>query len=324
MQRVTRLALRPMVPISSAAKFQPRIPVNFLHVQRQEFTKSLVYSRAYSTSKAPISIQDRIQNWANNLSWERMKELARFYKNGLKQVWINNEKTKLLKIKQSQGYQLTRKEFQLVSKAPKDFRKLIPFGLLALVLPEVIPLIIGFAPGFVPTTCVTSSQLEKQRMKVNHKRSIITRNVIKSSFQNQIKPKDFKDAHKVAQLAKKFPGDFDLANINRNWLKGYCRYMSLSEFGTKKMLENRLKKHFDYLTVDDKLIRNEGVESLTIEELEAANEERGMRGIEVSPAQMRRSLEDWIDLNLQKDPPIPLGLMVFSRAFIMGQKPRLK
>ncbi|ORX88707.1 LETM1-domain-containing protein [Basidiobolus meristosporus CBS 931.73] len=324
MQSASRVVFRPIKRVPGVFHFQPRVSTNYTWSRHVGFVRNGAYSRVYSTAKPPMTIQERIQSWADNLSWEKMKELARFYKNGLKQVWVNNEKTKLLKIRQSQGYQLTRKEFQLVSKAPRDFRKLIPFGMLALVLPEVIPLIIGFAPRFVPSTCVTASQLEKQRNKVNEKRAVITRNVLKSSVQNQIKLKDFKDMSKVAQLAKKFPGDFDLANINRNWLKGYCRYMGLSEIGTRKMLENRLKKHFEYLTIDDKLIQKEGVESLTFEELQAANEERGMRGVDLPPVQLRRSLEDWIELHLMAEPRVPLGLMVFSRAFVMGQKPRLR
>lgn len=75
-----------------------------------------------------------------------------------------------------------------------------------------------------------------------------------------------------------------------------CRFMGLRGWGTKSMLEQRLTTHMDYLLKDDKvsiketeyrhqwakiqsytqLIAQEGIESLSLSELQQAVEERGM------------------------------------------------
>jgi len=89
--------------------------------------------------------------------------------------------------------------------------------------------------------------------------------------------------------------------------------MGLSAFGPKSMLKKRLDKHMTYLSKDDQLLQEDGIDSLTFAELQLANEERGMRSLEVSKEHLEKSLAYWLKLSLSKDATIPPALMVFSR-----------
>ncbi|CAO3608491.1 unnamed protein product [Cunninghamella blakesleeana] len=197
-------------------------------------------------------------------------------------------------------------------------RKLIPFSIIFFILPESIPLFVMFAPGVVPSTCVTENQMKKQREKLNKARQIMSANVLKSAEQiKAISPEDFLSLPKFSKIVKHYNYDFELQQIDRSHLSSYCRFMGLSGFGTRKMLQNRLNSHFDYLGQDDKLISNEGVESLTLGELQQASEERGMRSLDVDENHLRQSLKYW--LAIQSVEPVR-GMLVFSRMFLLNAK----
>ncbi|KAH8553202.1 LETM1-like protein [Umbelopsis sp. PMI_123] len=243
-----------------------------------------------------------------------------FYKDGIKLLWANHKTAQSLKDKvKREGHVLTRDEFQLVHLSEKDMIKLIPFAAIFLILAESIPLIVMFAPGLVPSTCVTPSQMKKQREKMYNKRLQMSTNVVQSTSRVEgISVSDFLNHANVCRLAKRYEMDFDLANIDRKHLSAYCRFMGLSTYGTHGMLRKRLDKYMDYIVQDDKYIAEEGVDQLDIPELEQAAEERGMRSVDVSPDQLRKSIQYWITLSLKQDPIIPRGLLVFSRLFLLN------
>lgn len=64
------------------------------------------------------------------------------------------------------------------------------------------------------------------------------------------------------------------------------------------------------------MIKTEGIDSLTISELQQACQARGIRSLGVSPARMRLELAQWLDLHLENE--IPSALLILSRAFTLG------
>lgn len=252
--------------------------------------------------------------------FQEAKKLVTFYKDGIKLLWANNKTAKSLKEKvEKEGYVLSRDEYQLVKISEKDMIKLIPFAAVFCILAEAIPLIVMFAPSLVPSTCITPSQIQKQRGKMYQKRLEMSQNVVQSGSKVEgISVNDFLSHANVCRLAKRYEMDFQLANIDRKHLSAYCRFMGLSSWGTHGMLQKRLDKYLDYVVRDDKYIADEGVEQLEINELEHAAEERGMRSVDVSPEQLRKSIQYWINLSLKQDPVIPRGLLVFSRMYLLN------
>ena len=70
---------------------------------------------------------------------QQSKDLVRFYKDGVKLLWNNNKQSKALQQKvQNEGYVLNRSEFQLIHQTKKDMMKLIPFGIVFMILPESV------------------------------------------------------------------------------------------------------------------------------------------------------------------------------------------
>ncbi|KAK9729518.1 hypothetical protein K7432_000203 [Basidiobolus ranarum] len=252
---------------------------------------------------------------ANVTTLERFKELLVFYKNGIKKTFSNKKAAKVLKAKQAAGQELTRKEFQLVSGAFSDSRKLVPFAFLLILFPEAIPFVLVFAPSVVPSTCITETQMQNKIKKVNEKRGVIVESVLESleNGVHALTKEDFQSTNGIMQLSRRFQNDFQLNAIQQIQLSAYCRFMGLADFGPKFMLERRLSKHLDYLREDDGYLSREGINTLSRDELRSANEERGMKSIDIEDKQLAQNLQKWVDLHLSTDPVVPKGLMVFSR-----------
>ncbi|KAK9712707.1 hypothetical protein K7432_006960 [Basidiobolus ranarum] len=240
-----------------------------------------------------------------------------FYKDGIKKIFTNKREAKLLKIKQDNGQELTRGEFQLVSKAFSDSRKLIPFAVLLIFSPESIPFILIFAPGVVPSTCVTENQMKTKIKTVNETRDALVQSVLATleDGDHMVTKEDFNTVDGIFQLSRRFGADFQLSAVEKIQLSAYCRLMGLTGFGPKFMLERRLSKHLDYLREDDNYLFKAGISELSLDELRLANEERGMNSVSRDEKQLRQNLQNWIDVHLSADPVVPKGLVVFSRIF---------
>lgn len=50
------------------------------------------------------------------------------------------------------------------------FRRLVPFVLILVVLEEILPLIVLYVPGLLPSTCVLPSQSDRIREKAETRR----------------------------------------------------------------------------------------------------------------------------------------------------------
>lgn len=68
---------------------------------------------------------------------------------------------------------------------------------------------------------------------------------------------------------------------------------------------------------DDRAIAFEGVNSLSVPELQAACASRGLKTHGVSPARLREDIQTWLDLRLKYG--VPSTLLVLSNAFVYAQ-----
>ncbi|KAI8048938.1 LETM1-like protein-domain-containing protein [Gilbertella persicaria] len=198
--------------------------------------------------------------------------------------------------------------------------KLVPFGIVFLILPESIPLLVIYAPGMVPSTCLKENQILKQRQKLDKVRQKMTHNVLKSAKQLQgvITAEDFMHKAKFQRIAKNFAYDFDLSRIDRRHLSSYCKFMGINDYGPQFILKKRLEKYMNYLDQDDKLLLQDNtVDTLTVQELSHAVEERGMKSVDQQEENMRRALKYWLSAS-QADPKVPAGLLIFSRMFLLN------
>ena len=68
---------------------------------------------------------------------------------------------------------------------------------------------------------------------------------------------------------------------------------------------------------DDRAISYEGVDTLSVPELQVAAASRGIRTHGVSPARLRDDIQSWLDLRLKYG--VPSTLLVLSNAFMYAQ-----
>ncbi|KAJ2453970.1 LETM1 domain-containing protein ylh47, partial [Coemansia sp. RSA 2337] len=100
-------------------------------------------------------------------------------------------------------------------------------------------------------------------------------------------------------------------------LVSICRFMGVNAFGTDNYLRYQITNRMRYIRADDKVICGEGIESLSVPELQSACQSRGIRIIGVSPARMREELNQWIELHLEHN--IPSTLLILSRILAAGE-----
>lgn len=117
----------------------------------------------------------------------------------------------------------------------------------------------------------------------------------------------------LLNVAKRFEDELTLDNLSRPQLVSMCRYMNINAFGTDNFLRFQIRNRMRQIKADDKVIQNEGIETLTIQELQNACASRGIRSVGTSPGRLRDELAQWLELHI--DHHVPGTLLILSRAF---------
>lgn len=91
----------------------------------------------------------------------------------------------------------------------------------------------------------------------------------------------------------------------------------MASFGTDNFLRYQVRVRMRQIKRDDRAIAYEGVDSLSVPELQTACASRGLRTYGVSPARLREDLQTWLNLRLKHG--VPSTLLVLSNAFVYAQ-----
>jgi len=122
----------------------------------------------------------------------------------------------------------------------------------------------------------------------------------------------------IIRYATYFKDDLTLDNMPRMQLINMCRYMGIPPYGSDSLLRFQLRHKIRVLKEDDQRIIWEGIGSLTKMELREACQERGMRSTGLSKEAYKRSLQQWLDLSVNKD--LPISLLIMSRTFFLREE----
>ena len=114
-----------------------------------------------------------------------------------------------------------------------------------------------------------------------------------------------------------FENKSTLDNLDRPQLVALCKLIHTSSIGPDSYLRFLLHLKLQHLIADDKLIESEGIDNLTVQELQIACRERGMRFYGVSIERLRSQLQQWLDLHLNKR--IPSTILLLSRALYLPE-----
>ncbi|GJQ74101.1 hypothetical protein Trydic_g19023 [Trypoxylus dichotomus] len=121
----------------------------------------------------------------------------------------------------------------------------------------------------------------------------------------------------ILKFSKLFQDEITLDSLSRSQLVALCRVLEVQTLGTNNMLKFQLRMKLRSLAADDKMIQKEGVNSLTLSEVQQACRSRGMRAFGVSEARLRSQLSQWLDLSLNEK--VPPSLLLLSRALMLPE-----
>lgn len=272
---------------------------------------------------------------------QKIKKEAQHYWDGTKLLAAEVKISSRLALKMAAGYELTRRENRQLKRTVQDLGRLVPFSVFVIVpfAELLLPVALKLFPNMLPSTYEGQTSKEKKASTLRATRKEVSdflRQTLKETglpvtqattqreeFTNFFrklrstgeKPTD-EDVIKVCQI---FKDDLTLDNLSRPQLVSMCRYLNLNTFGTDMMLRYQIRHRMRQIKRDDRAISYEGVDSLSVSELQVACASRGIKSHGVSPARLREDLQTWLDLRLRDR--VPSTLLVLSNAYMYGQTP---
>ncbi|KAJ3414541.1 hypothetical protein HDV05_006455 [Chytridiales sp. JEL 0842] len=270
----------------------------------------------------------------------RIKEEAIHYWHGLKLLGVETKISYRLLVKLLRGQALNRREDRQLKRTIGDLFRLVPF-IIILVIPFMelaLPFLLALFPNMLPSTFESKFQEEEKKKKLLKVRLEMARflqdTVADMAVSGSVRAqgaREFSDffnnfrtsgaqapTDEILKVAKKFGDELTLTNLSRPQLVSMAKYMNINAFGTDAFLRHQIENRLKYLKADDLLIAKEGIDSLTLPEIQQICQSRGIRTVGVSPARLKSELSQWLDLHLKYN--IPSSLLILSRAFIISEK----
>ncbi|BFZ62205.1 LETM1 domain-containing protein ylh47 [Saitoella coloradoensis] len=314
-----------------------------------EAGSSIILTRLQSTSSSPESNEKSSSEEKKETSkqvatkaeekkltlWEKVKHEAQHYWDGTKLLGAEIRISSKLALKMAAGHELSRRERRQLQRTTTDLVRLVPFSMFVIVpfAELLLPVALKLFPNMLPSTYEGQIAKEAKTAKLRETRKGVSEflratiretglPLSKSTKQSEEFKEFFRkvrtsgetpsqdDMIKVCQI---FKDDLTLDNLSRPQLVAMCRYLNLHTLGTDNMLRYNIRHRMREIKRDDKAISFEGVESLSVPELQTACAARGIRTYGTSPARLRDELTQWLDLRLQHG--VPSTLLVLSSAF---------
>ena len=270
---------------------------------------------------------------------QKVKKEAQHYWDGTKLLATEMKISSRLAMKMAAGYELSRREHRQLRRTVQDMGRLVPFSVFVLVpfAELLLPVALKLFPNMLPSTYEGQKSKDSKVSTLRATRKEVSnflRNTLKETglplssvnAQKEEFTKFFRkvratgespSAADVIKVCQIFKDDLTLDNLSRPQLVGMCRYMNLNTFGTDMMLRYQIRHRMRQIKRDDRAISFEGVDSLSVPELQVAALSRGLRTHGVSPARLREDLQSWLDLRLKYG--VPSTLLVLSNAFMYSQ-----
>nr|GAT57677.1 predicted protein [Mycena chlorophos] len=219
--------------------------------------------------------------WAKS-TLHKVGQLLKFYYVGTRLVVRRVKVVKEIRARvQAGGDPLDRWEHRMLHTQAADIRKVPFFVLTALILEEVIPLIIIWAPGLLPSTCILPSQLERI-----HERAADKALALASTHGQGLK--QLTKAADQGEIPLKVLDDAD-------WSRVVCGLLGLSTSGLNFMRRQRIQRHLRFVEQDDIFLARDDVRSkLSAQDLEQALRERGIFPRGLDSTQQHSKLTWWL------------------------------
>ncbi|KAH9924412.1 uncharacterized protein B0H18DRAFT_1211856 [Fomitopsis serialis] len=233
--------------------------------------------------------------------WHQAKELFKFYWRGIKLIWTRRARVREMEERvKAGGPPLARWEVKFIRTNNRDTLKLVPFLLMVIIIEEIIPLVVLYAPGVLPSTCLLPSQKERIDTKRREKQKTYALNN-RQMFE------------KLRQRLLANPTTPARTLLDSPTLIALNGILALSTNGLDALRFRRLHQHLMAIAEDDALLKRESLgQFLNQERLREALEERGIITEGLPPMTWHARLQWWLTNVEGGDPFIQRVLLVAS------------
>eukprot|EP00124_Ichthyophonus_hoferi_P005416 Ihof_evm2s779 gene=Ihof_evmTU2s779 len=268
--------------------------------------------------------------------WQRIKGEVLHYYSGFKLLGMDLSISSKLLFRVANGESLSRRQKRQLVRTSADLFRLVPFMVFIIVpfMEILLPVALKLFPNMLPSTFDDRKRVDERKMRQLKAKLQIAKflqdTVADMAATNKAKgPKgglaEFSQVltkmragnatmtnQEMLAFSRLFEDELTLDNLSRPQLVALLTLLNQPAYGTSSMLRFHLRIMLRKLKADDQLIIKEGVDSLTVAELQAACQERGMRSIGVPLTKMRKHLEQWLELNQKEG--VPASLILLTRA----------
>lgn len=269
---------------------------------------------------------------------QRVIDEVKHYYHGFRLLWIDTTISVRMLWRVLNGHILSRRERRQFLRTCADVFRLLPFLVFIIVpfMEFLLPIAVKLFPNMLPSTFETQSIKEerlKKELRVKLEMAKFLQDTIEeialrnkaakgnvteefSTFFQKIRDSGERPSNEqIIRFSKLFEDELTLDNLTRPQLVALCKLLELQSIGTNNFLRFQLIMKLRAIRADDKLIADEGVDSLNVNELQSACRVRGMRALGVTEERLREQLKQWLELHLNQH--IPTSLLLLSRAMFL-------
>jgi len=203
-----------------------------------------------------------------------------FYMRGLKYLVVEHrhQSSQMQRLAREEKREMSWRERRFVETHRKDLMRLVPFALIFAVIEELIPIIILYAPGFLPSTC----KLQPQQDRID----------------NLADDKRYAALSDAQTLLAKLPAsvvesaDMSVHELPAELVPLMCKVLSTKNYGLEWLGRMRIQQRLTKLTGEDALLSRQ--QELTDREIKAALAERGFATRTLTTPHLRPRLDWWL------------------------------
>ncbi|XP_051945745.1 mitochondrial proton/calcium exchanger protein-like isoform X2 [Xyrauchen texanus] len=269
---------------------------------------------------------------------QRVIDEVKHYYHGFRLLWIDTTIAVRMLWRVLNGNILSRRERRQFLRTCADVFRLLPFLVFIIVpfMEFLLPIAVKLFPNMLPSTFETQSIKEerlKKELRVKLEMAKFLQDTIEeialrnkaakgnvteefSTFFQKIRDSGERPSNEqILRFSKLFEDELTLDNLTRPQLVALCKLLELQSIGTNNFLRFQLIMKLRAIRADDKMIAEEGVDILNVNELQSACRVRGMRALGVTEERLREQLKQWLELHLNQH--IPTSLLLLSRAMFL-------
>jgi len=275
--------------------------------------------------------------------WDKVVAEAKHFYSGFKLLFLDVKVSSQIIWRIAQGKTLSRRENRQLVRTVSDLFRLVPFSVFIIIpfMELLLPVALKLFPGMLPSTFASVDEKENKmrralKAKLEYARFLQKtldemgpmdkghRSQSASDFvhfynsvkktgavENQVTNKD------ILKFSKLFEDEITLDNMTRGQLVAICRLLELTPIGTNSFLRFQIEMQLRKLKADDVIIAKEGVEQMTVGELQIACKERGMRALGITQEKLMKQLKQWIELSTNEK--VPPSLLLLSRTLYLPE-----